>query len=104
MNFEEETNKDFGPNKQRRSRFELWSEVLDVCLWNGRTQSWLIWKVGVNTRTIKEVLDFLQARKLIEKKQEENNGGDLYFTTESGKEALKQFYLLVSKFFAKDKS
>ena len=102
MNFEEETNNKFGPNKQRRSRFELWSEVLDFCLWNGRTQSWLIRKMGVNTRTIKEVLEFLLVRKLIEKKQGEKNGGEVYFTTEPGKEALKQYYLLVSKFFVKE--
>lgn len=101
MTIEENTNKDFGPNKNRRSRFELWSELMELCMWNPRTQSWLVRKMGVNTRTIKEILKFLLVRKLIDRKQGENGELFQYLTTETGKEALKQYYLLVSKFFAK---
>ena len=103
MTIEENTSKDFGSNKNRRSRFELWSEMLELCMWNPRTQSWLIRKMGVNTRTIKEIAEFLQVRKLIEKKLGEDDGSHLYLTTDTGKEALKQYYLLVSQFFVKEK-
>lgn len=101
MNFEEETNNKFGPNKQRRSRFELWSELLELCSWNARTQSWLIRKMGLNTRTIKEVLEFLLVRQLIKKVSDELNEAQSYLITEKGKEALKQYYLLISQFFSK---
>ena len=75
--------------------------MLELCAWNPRTQSWLVRKMGVNTRTIKEILDFLLVRKLIDKNPGENGELFQYLTTETGKEALKQYYLLVSKFFIK---
>ena len=81
----------------RRSRFEIWSEVLELCLRAKRTQTWLLRETRLKTSAIKETLQFLFSRNLIRKL----NDGDLikYQTTERGEEVLKRFYTLINDYF-----
>jgi predicted transcriptional regulator len=84
-------------SSSRRSKFEIWAEVLEFCLRARRSQTWLLRKTRLKTSAIKETLQFLVSRKLIEQKSD----GDIlkYQTTERGEEVLKRFYTLVNDYF-----
>ncbi|MFX1251923.1 MAG: winged helix-turn-helix domain-containing protein [Promethearchaeota archaeon] len=81
----------------KRSKFEIWSEVLESCLKRPRTQTWLLRKIRLKTQTIKTTLQFLQSRDLIE--QIEDFDTIKYLTTKKGEEALIRYYNLISEFF-----
>ena len=84
-------------SSSRRSKFEIWTEVLEFCLRAKRTQTWLLRKTRLKTSAIKETLQFLLSRNLIE----QLNDGDLikYQTTDRGEEVLKRFYTLINDYF-----
>jgi predicted transcriptional regulator len=84
----------------RRNRFEIWSEVLEACLRDSKTQSYLIRKVGVKTSTVKDALDVLEESGLIEKVENLEAGLNYEFrTTVKGENALLQYYKLVTEYF-----
>ena len=83
----------------RRTKYEIWAEILEVCLKSPRSQSWIIRQLGLKTIKAKEALDFLVKRNLIELIQAENNNWDCYKTTISGKQALNDFYKLIRQYF-----
>ena len=91
--------KHFGPYTRKRTSFELWAELLELCTRKARTQSWLMRTMGVNTNTIKELLEHLLTRQLLKKEEQEQFTH--FITTDKGEEALKQYYLLISQFFGK---
>jgi len=80
----------------RRTKYEIWVELLEACLWTPRTQSWLMRKLSLKTSKIKETLSFLLSRELLESTNEEYI---IYRTTEKGSETLKQFYDLILNYF-----
>ncbi|MFX1364926.1 MAG: winged helix-turn-helix domain-containing protein [Promethearchaeota archaeon] len=84
-------------SSSRRSKFEIWAEVLEFCLREKRTQTWLLRETRLKTSAIKEILQFLLSRNLIK----QLNDGDIikYQTTERGEEVLKRFYTLVNDYF-----
>ncbi|MBY8986650.1 MAG: hypothetical protein KGD65_16375 [Candidatus Lokiarchaeota archaeon] len=84
-------------SSSRRSKFEIWAEVLEFCLRVKRTQTWLLRKTRLKTSAIKETLQFLLSRNLIEQLNED----DIlkYKTTDRGEEVLKKFYSLVNDYF-----
>ena len=88
---------DTSMSSSRRSKFEIWSEVLEFCLRAKRTQTWLLRKTRLKTSAIKETLEFLLSRNLIE----QLNDGDMkkYQTTKRGEEVLKRFYTLINDYF-----
>jgi len=77
--------------------FEIWAEVLEFCLRTKRTQTWLLRKTRLKTSAIKETLQFLLSRNLIE----QLNDDDImkYRTTLRGEEVLNKFYTLVNDYF-----
>jgi len=83
----------------RRSKFEIWAEILEACVRLSRLQSWLLRRVGLKTQTIKEALHFLMATGLIKQNQSSNGDRREYQTTMKGEEALTQYYELVTKYF-----
>ena len=83
----------------RRSKFEIWAELLEACARNARTQSWLMRQVGLKTKAIKEALDFLLTTGLIEQLHSSDWNLGKYQTSTKGKEALTQYYQLITKFF-----
>jgi len=84
-------------SSSRRNRFEIWAEVLEFCLRAKRTQTWLLRETRLKTSAIKETLQFLLSRNLIEELNEENI--TKYHTTARGEEVLNRFYTLVNDFF-----
>ncbi len=84
-------------SSSRRSKFEIWAEVLELCLREKRTQTWLLRETRLKTSAIKETLQFLLSRNLIEKFNEDDV--TKYSTTHHGEEALKRFYTLVNEYF-----
>jgi len=88
---------DISISSSRRSKFEIWAEVLQFCLRANRTQTWLLRKTRLKTSAIKEALQFLLSRNLIE----QQNEGDIvkYHTTNRGQDVLKKFYILVNDYF-----
>ena len=83
----------------RRSKFEIWAELLEACARTPRTQSWLLRRVGLKTRAIKEALDFLAATGLIESQPSSDSDLGEFRTTPKGEEALTQYYQLITKYF-----
>jgi len=84
-------------NSSRRSKFEIWAEVLEFCLRVKRTQTWLLRETRLKTSGIKKTLQFLISRNLIQ----QINEGDLvkYQTTSRGEDVLKRFYTLINEYF-----
>ena len=96
---------DVVPMSLRRNRFEIWSEVLEACLRNCRTQSWLMRKVGVKTSAMKEALDFLDGTGLIEKVEKSDVGLNFEFrTTAKGEQALLHYYRLITDYFTHNRN
>jgi predicted transcriptional regulator len=84
-------------SSSRRSKFEIWAEVLEFCLRSKRTQTWLLRETRLKTSAIKETLQFLLSRNLI---RQLNEGDKIkYQTTDRGEEVLKMFYNLVNDYF-----
>ncbi|MHA2380399.1 MAG: winged helix-turn-helix domain-containing protein [Candidatus Thorarchaeota archaeon] len=83
----------------RRTKYERWVELLEACVWESRTQSWLMRHLGLKTQMIKEDLQFLLDADLFEQVDEPEAGIYVFKTTEKGREALDQFYTLVTLFF-----
>jgi len=81
----------------RRNKFEIWSEVMESCLRTPRTQTWLLRKIRLKTQIIKNTLQFLLSRHLIEKI--DTTDGIKYQTTEKGEKALIKYYNLINDFF-----
>ena len=75
----------------------MWAEVLESCLRVKRTQTWLLREIRLKTSAIKEILEFLTSRNLIQ----QYNENDLvkYQTTKRGEEVLKKFYTIVNDYF-----
>ena len=84
-------------SSSRRNKFEIWAEVLEFCLRAKRTQTWLLRETRLKTRAIKETLQFLLSRNLIEEQTEDEL--IKYHTTARGEEVLKRFYALVNDYF-----
>jgi predicted transcriptional regulator len=83
----------------RRDKFEIWSSLLETCFYTSRTQTWLLRNLGLNTAAIKQALNQLTKGGMLMVIHEPEQGRTEYKTTEEGKEGLKQYYLLISKFF-----
>ena len=81
----------------RRNKFEIWSEVMESCLRAPRTQTWLLREIRLKTQVIKETLQFLLLRHLLE--QIDDINGIRYQTTKKGEEALIKYYNLINDFF-----
>jgi len=58
-------------------------------------------QLGMKTQIMKEDLSFLAEAELLEQMDEPQEGIYEFKTTEKGREALKQFYKLVTQFFTK---
>jgi len=84
-------------SSSRRNKFEIWAEVLEFCLRAKRTQTWLLRETRLKTSAIKETLQFLLSRNLIEELNEDNIAK--YHTSARGEEVLKRFYTLVNDYF-----
>lgn len=82
----------------RRSKFEIWAEVLEACVYTTRTQSWLLRRVGLKTKMIKKALDFLITAGLIKQLPTSEDRRE-FRTTAKGEEALMQYYQLVTEYF-----
>ncbi|MFQ5820723.1 MAG: winged helix-turn-helix domain-containing protein [Candidatus Heimdallarchaeota archaeon] len=83
----------------RRSKFEIWVEILEACVRTSRSQSWLLQRVGLKTQTIKESLHFLIVSGLLKQLLISNGDRREFQTTMKGEEALSQYYELVTKYF-----
>ncbi len=81
----------------RRNKFKIWAEFLEICAKTPRTQTWLRNNLGMTTSSVKEALQFLLARDLIE--QVNNFGSIEYITTKKGTDALLQYYNLITNYF-----
>ena len=86
---------DAGP---RRSRYEIWAEVLEACSVDDRTQGWLIRHLGLRHDYAQDSLEFLTGRGLLATNRD-GMGNATYGTTERGKMALAQYYTLMDRYF-----
>jgi predicted transcriptional regulator len=82
----------------RRDRFQIWSAILESCLYQNRTQSWLIRKIGLNTSAAKDALSTLTKGGLLELVEQPTRGRFEYRTTRQGENTLKEYYHLVAQF------
>lgn len=87
----------------RRNKYEIWAQILDLCSREPSHLSRILHKIRLKTSLCKEYLLFLLERNLLETIEKENDRGIMYQTTLKGKEALNEFYNLITKFFTPKK-
>ena len=83
----------------RRNKYEIWAQILDFCSREPCHLSKILQKIRLKTSLCKEYLSFLLERNLLETIEKENDRSIMYQTTLRGKEALNEFYKLITKFF-----
>ena len=88
------------PEGERRTKYERWAEILEACIWEARTQSWLMRELGFKTKGIKEDVEFLTKAGLIQQLDAPDVGIFVFQTTNKGKEVLDKFYKMISGFFS----
>jgi predicted transcriptional regulator len=86
----------------RRTKYEIWVEILEICLNKPLHQSKILRELRLKTEMVKEALNFLKKRGLIEETEIEKDNWTAYRTTLKGKQALNHFYTLIQKFFTKE--
>ncbi|MHA1522194.1 MAG: winged helix-turn-helix domain-containing protein [Promethearchaeota archaeon] len=84
----------------RRTKYEIWVGILEVCLYTPRHQSWILRELGMKTEAVKEALNFLLERNLLNSLEKDDDNWISYHTSLKGKEALNHFYHLITHFFS----
>ena len=84
----------------RRTKYEIWVEILEICLNTPHHQSFILHSLGSKTELVKNALDYLLSRELISEMNTDEQKWVSYQTTLKGKQALSQFYDLITKFFS----
>ncbi|MFX1365641.1 MAG: winged helix-turn-helix domain-containing protein [Promethearchaeota archaeon] len=87
----------------RRNKYEIWAQILDLCSREPCHLSKILQKLHLRTSLCKEYLLFLIERNLLRTIEKENDSSIMYQTTLRGKEALNEFYNLITKFFTPKK-
>ena len=85
-------------NSPRRNKYEIWTEILDLCTTDNIHLSFIIRELRLQTDKCKEYLKFLVERGLIAVIETERNG-IIYQTTKKGKECVKTFLEAIHQFF-----
>lgn len=82
----------------RRTKYDIWSEILNSCIETQRTKFWLTSRLRISWKIVDKSLRFLENGKLI---QAIKSHGETtkYKTTSKGQEALNAYELLVEKYF-----
>jgi predicted transcriptional regulator len=94
---------DINSTRGRRNKYEIWAQILDLCSREPSHLSRILQKLRLKTSLCKEYLLFLLERNLLETIEKENDRGISYQTTLRGKEALNEFFNLITKFFTPKK-
>ena len=94
---------DINSTRGRRNKYEIWAQILDLCSREPSHLSRILQKIRLKTSLCKEYLLFLLERNLLETIEKENDRGISYQTTLRGKEALNEFFNLITKFFTPKK-
>lgn len=88
------------PQGERRTKYERWAEILENCVWEARSQSWLTRMLGLKTQSIKDDVEFLIKAGLVQQLDAPDVGIFVFQTTEKGKEVLDKFYQMIGGFFS----
>ena len=86
-------------NLPRRTKYEIWVAILEVCLNSPRHQSWILRELSLKTNHAKQEIEFLLHRKLLNEILNKEDNWPAYQTSLKGKKALTHFYRLISNFF-----
>ena len=89
-----------GEKLLRRTKYEIWVEILEVCLNEPHHQSWILKELSLKTDLVKKSIAFLLERNLLIEIIDEEDKWTAYRTTMKGKEALSHFYQLMTNFFS----
>ncbi len=82
-----------------RNKYEIWVQILDLCSREPLHLSRIINRLRLKTSLCREYFSFLLERNLLETIGKKNDGSIIYQTTMKGKEALNEFYNLITNFF-----
>ena len=85
--------------RRRRSKAEIWAHILEICTRSPCTQTGILQKVGLNTKTVKNALAFLIHIDLIQCRDDQQSSNPIYVTTKLGEVALTQYYCLMNDYF-----
>jgi predicted transcriptional regulator len=84
----------------RRTKYDIWTEILGACAKMQRTKFWLTSRLGLSWKIVDESLRFLTTAKLIEASEHRRRETTKYKTTAKGQEAISVYKLLVRKYFS----
>ena len=87
------------PGQRRRSKVEIWAHILEICTRNPHTQTSILQKVGLNTKTAKNALSFLVRIQLIQCIEDQQSENHTYVTTKRGEDSLTQYFHLMNDYF-----
>jgi len=86
-------------NLPRRTKYEIWVSILEVCLNSPRHQSWILRELSLKTNHAKQEIEFLLQRNLLNEIISNEDNWPAYQTSIKGKKALNHFYRLITNFF-----
>jgi predicted transcriptional regulator len=84
----------------RRTKYDIWSDILESCVKKQRTRFWLTSRLGLSWKVVDESLRFLTTAKLIEATKLQRKETTKYKTTAKGQEALITYRRLLIEYYA----
>ena len=88
-----------GEKAKRRTKYDVWSQILESCLVTRRTRFWLLSRLNLSSAALDKALSFLKTAKLIKAKKVAGEKIK-YMTTLKGKEAVEAYYFLVKNYYS----
>lgn len=89
----------FTDGTQRRTKYEIWAEILELCLHTPLHQSKILRNLNITTAKVQESLGFLLERDLIIQIEDGKGKWFQFQTTKKGEAALDGFYNLIMNYF-----
>jgi len=88
-----------GDKAKRRTKYDVWTEILESCLVTGRTRFWLVSRLNLSSAALDKALRLLERARLIKAKKVAGEKIK-YMTTLKGNEAVEAYYFLVENYYS----
>ena len=88
-----------GEKAKRRTKYDVWSQILESCLVTRRTRFWLLSRLNLSSAALNKALRLLEIARLIKAKKVSGEKMK-YMTTLKGREALEAYYFLVKNYYS----
>ena len=88
-----------GEKAKRRTKYGVWTEILESCMVTQRTRFWLVSRLNLSSAALDKALRLLKTAGLI--KATKVSGEKIkYVTTLKGREAVEAYNFLVENYYS----